>query len=311
MLRHVKVREERPLSFLRESVAYLLSQSARTIPHAAAISHFDCTALVEYGESETGKVDAGDPGALFKRALRKNFSAFFLKALAHGLYHHPELNGFLEYTPLRNGGTLYCAEDINISFTVHHPKYGVIKPIVRNAHQKTLEQVADEMRKLTRRARRTDPNELYRRAARAYIVSGLRELDLTAIRALLIYLRATLFPRVKPDPAYANTPEDQKLQPEDVLGATTTLANIGMTFHGHQTVTAIIPPEVTMFGVGDLHQAPAVVDGEVVPRWQVTIVGTIDHRAMDGGHVFPLAAKLKECIDEPARIYEWREGDPI
>ena len=74
--------------------------------------------------------------ALLHRAIRKNYSAFFIKAIAHSIYHTPCINGFLDYTPLRNGGTFYLAEDINLSFTVN-TKFGVIKPIIRNPASKT------------------------------------------------------------------------------------------------------------------------------------------------------------------------------
>jgi hypothetical protein len=154
-------------------------------------------------------------------------------------------------------------------------------------------------------------NELYRRVARAYMRTAVRQLDVTGVKALWIYLRAALSPGVRPDPELADVPPEDRLQVEDVLGATLTVANIGMAFRGHQTVTVIIPPEVCMLGIGDLHQAPLVVDGEVVPRYVVRMVGTLDHRAADGGDLFPFARELKRYIDHPALIYDWRPGDAI
>lgn len=311
----VAVREAAPLSWQRQSVAYLLSQSARRIPHAAGVTQFDVTPLVEYGQRPRGDEDAAadtslDEKDLFKRALRRNYSAFFLKALAHGLHHVPILNGFLDFSLLRNGGTLYKAEDINFSFTVH-TKRGVVRPVVRNPHTKTLEQVASEMRDLARRARRTDPDVLYERAARAYVGAALRQLDPGALPGLWMWLRHRLAPRTRPDPELAGVPEDQQLSPEEILGATCTLANIGMMVAGNQTVTVIIPPEVCMFGIGDLHLAPLVVNGEIVPRWVITMCVTMDHRAFDAGEGFPLYQRLKETMDHPETIYEWQPGDPV
>jgi pyruvate/2-oxoglutarate dehydrogenase complex dihydrolipoamide acyltransferase (E2) component len=304
--RHVKVREELPLSFLRQSVSYLLSHSAKRIPHAAGITHFDVTNLVEYGE-EQETLSQLDDKALYKRSLRKNFSAFFLKAIAHGLHHVPTLNGFLDYNFIRNGGTLYKAEDVNISFTVH-TRHGVVRPVLRNAHQKDLQTVAGEMRDLTRRARRTDPDWLYREAARIYAREAVRQLDLGALGGLWMLARS-VFRSPKPD--FADTPEEKRLKPEEVLGSTSTLANIGMMVTGHQTMTVIIPPEVTMFGIGDLHLAPRVVDGEVVPRWTITLCATMDHRAFDAGEGFPMYQHLKRYFENPSIIYDWKPGDEI
>ena len=314
MLRHVKVREARPLSFLRQSVAYMLSQSARTIPHAAGITTFDVTPLVEYGKSEDERL--GSSGRkltekeLLRRAVSRNFSAFFIKMIAHTMHKVPCMNGFIDYTLIRNGGTFYHAEDINLSFTVH-TRFGVVKPIVRNPHEKPLTQVADEMRQLTRKARRTDMDELYFKCARAYMISALREMDVSGWSAMIGYLRSRMWQRWKKDAVFPDVDESQKLQVEDVLGSTCTVANIGMMVHGHQTVTVIIPPEVTMWGIGDLHLAPAVVNGEVVPRYQITLAITLDHRALDGGDIFPFVDIMRRYIENPALIYDWKPGDPV
>ena len=221
------------------------------------------------------------------------------------------LNAFLDYTPLRfKCGTIYLAEDINLSFTIH-TKYGVIKPIVRNPHQKDIGTVANEMRDLTRRARKTDANILYRNAAIAYLKSSLKQCDVKELGGLWMLIRSLLFERVKPDPEFKDVPQDQQLQVSDMLGATCTLANIGSAVDGHQTLTVITPPEVAMFGLSDIHLAPTVVDGQVVPRNTVTLFSTIDHRAYDAGEVFPFIQHLKRYINDPARIYEWKPGDEI
>lgn len=309
--RHIRIRRKVPLSFLRQSVGYMLSYSARNIPHAAGITQLDVTPLIEYTKSaEAGPSDALDEKSVLRRAVRRNYSAFFLKALAHAVYHVPCLNGFLEFSLFRNGGTLYHAEDINFSFTVH-TRFGVIKPIVRNPHLKDIETVANEMRDLARRARHTDPDQLYHRAARALAWSALRELDPRALPGLCLWIREILFARTRPAPEFKDVPEDQKLKVNEILGATCTLASIGMMISGHQTVTVIIPPEVSMFGLGDLHLAPRVVDGKVVPRWVITLCATMDHRAYDAGEAFPLYTNFVRYISNPALIYEWKPGDPI
>jgi len=312
--KHVKIREERPLSFLRQSVAYVLSQSAQTIPHAAMITHYDVTPLIEYTRAteRTLTPREGETAEQFRlrRAVRKNYSAFFLKALAHALEHTPDCNAFLDYRRWRDGGTLYIADDINVSYTVN-TKYGVIKPIVRNPHRKTIETVAAEMRDLTRKARRTDANELYKKAAFAYFKTMVRELNFKELSGIWMSLRMLLWNREKPDPEFKDVPEDQKLQVSDILGATCTLANNGMMVSGHQTVTVITPPEIVMFGLSDFHLAPQVVDGKVVPRYMVTFFATMDHRAFDAGAGFAGFGYLRDYIEHPGKIYEWKPGDVL
>lgn len=313
-LQNVKVRQARRFSLLRESVAHLLSESAKKIPHAAMILQLDVTPLVEYAKASSQEAVAepadNSDKKLLQRAIRKNFSAFFIKAVAHCLYHVPSLNSFLDYRPLSHGGTLYEAEDINLSFTVNTP-VGVVRPILHNPHLKDLETVAQEMRILARKARRTNQDELYYKAAKKLLWTAIRQVDFRGLYSLLIFLRARFITGIKPDPATAHVPETEKLQPEDIMGATCTVANIGMMLPGIQTVTVIVPPEVFFIGIGDLHVAPLVVGGEIVPRSVISVMGTIDHRAFDAGAAFPFHEHLMRYINNPALIYEWKPGDPI
>ncbi len=312
--KHVNVREARRLSFLRQSVAYVLSESARDVPHIAMIVHFDVTPLVQYTD-QFAKEPAdlrtlNSHRALTRLAVSRNFSTFYVKALAHALVHAPTLNAFLDYSPMRTGGIVYHAKDINVGLTVHTTS-GVVKPVLANPHLKPFEVVTEEMRDLTRRTRRTDPEVLYWQTARLLVKEGLRQLDLASLRALYIWLRHTLFHRPTVRPEFAKIPEEQRLKPEELLGATVTIANIGTVVEGHQTVTAIIPPEISMVGIGDLHLEPCVVGGQVEPRYMVTMALTGDHRAMDAGDVFPWLERMRNYFRNPAQIYEWKPGDKI
>ena len=84
-----------------------------------------------------------------------------------------------------------------------------------------------------------------------------------------------------------------------------------MSFEGHQTVTVIIPPEVTMFGIGNVSLVPRVVDGEIVPRYIVTVCATMDHRAYDAGEAFPFITHLARYIENPELVYDWKPGDEV
>jgi len=310
---HVKLKEVRRFSFLRECVAHILSESARKIPHAAVTAKFDLTKLAEYCKesAKDGEADASQThdDTILKQAIRRRFSAFFIKCIAHCLHHVPALNAFVDYAPLTTGGTLYLAEDINLGFAVH-TKYGLLKPVVRNPHLKEIEDVATEMRILSRKARRTDPAELFHRAGRLYMLTALRQLDIGILPAFWLWGRSILRRRVH-DPEIKNAPESDKLLPSDVLGGTMTVTNIGTMIEGYHTVTVIVPPEVAVIGLGSVRQTAEVVDGKVVPRQTVTMCVTIDHRAFDGGEVFPFYHHFRRYVENPGLIYEWKPGDEI
>lgn len=309
--RNVKVKQAKKLSFLRESIAYILSQSAKRVPNAAALCQFDVTPVVEFVHG-TGDHPAGpaedEKRERLRRTLRGNYTAFFLKLLAHAFHHVPQLNGFINYGPWGLGGQLYIAEDIHLSFPVY-TDHGVIMPHIRNPHLKDLQTVADEMADLTRRARQTDPEALYRAAARAYIKIAIKEIDVLGLPALFIYLRSTLLNRARP--AFTDVPEEDKLKVTEVLGTTCTVTSMEGLMTGHHTVSVIVPPEVSMFGISDIAEMPWVVDGAVVPRHVVAISGTIDHRAFDGGEVFPFYGHLRRYLENPSVIWDWKPGDEI
>ncbi len=311
---NVKVKQAVPFSMLRQGVAYMLSIAAKRIPHASMTSELDVTPLVEYTRDKDKEIARNavkmTNEILFRRAIHKNFSAFFVKAIAHAVSHVPCMNAFLDWSPVTTRGTLYHAEDINMGVTVHTKK-GVVRPIVRNPHVKTLETVAAELRDLSRRARRSDPEELYRRAAIHYIMPSIRQLDVRALWPGFLLLRELLFHPYRPEPEYATVKPEDKLDATEILGATCSIANIGMVVPGHQTVTVLAPPEVMMFGLGDLHLGPRVVDGQIVVRSVMTICCTMDHRAYDAGEAFPFGDYMLKYIANPALIYEWKPGDEI
>ena len=309
---NVRISKKKPMNFLRQGVAFMLTHSANTIPHAAMITQFDITPVMDYtkaSEKTITRRDGETPEQFrLRRAVRKNYSAFFLKSLAHAMANSG-LPMFLDYRTWRGPGNLYYTDEVNISYTVN-TNYGVIKPIVRNANLKTIVEVASEMRELTRKARRTDPNELYRRLAVEYVKYAIKELNFSDIKVVWMLLRALLWMRDPVAPELADVPEDQKLKPSDMLGATCTLANNGMAVSGNQTQTIITPPELYMFGISDLHQAAWVVDGQVVPRWVIPFFATMDHRALDAGEAFPYFARLAHFFQHPEKIYEWEPGMP-
>lgn len=54
--------------------------------------------------------------------------------------------------------------------------------------------------------------------------------------------------------------------------------------------------------VGAVSDRPAVVDGQVVVRPQLTITATIDHRFIDGAQIAVLAKTMRAVFDDPTRL---------
>lgn len=92
-----------------------------------------------------------------------------------------------------------------------------------------------------------------------------------------------------------------KLAPEEYQGGTTSISNLGM--YGVEEFSAIInPPQSTIFAVGAGLAQVVAVDGESVVATMMTVVISVDHRAIDGSVGAELLSAFKAIVEDPVRI---------
>lgn len=89
------------------------------------------------------------------------------------------------------------------------------------------------------------------------------------------------------------------LRPEDVLGGTFTLSNLGM--YGVDRFTAILnPPQAAILAVGRVAKRPAVGEGDRVEvRPMATLTLTADHRIVDGAQAARFLDDLRMVLERP------------
>ncbi len=91
---------------------------------------------------------------------------------------------------------------------------------------------------------------------------------------------------------------DSKLSAEELGGGTFTVSNLGA--FGIDGFTPIINlPQCAILGVGRIEKRPAVVGDQIVPRDQVTLSLTFDHRIVDGAPAARFLAALRGGIENP------------
>jgi pyruvate dehydrogenase E2 component (dihydrolipoamide acetyltransferase) len=84
----------------------------------------------------------------------------------------------------------------------------------------------------------------------------------------------------------------------DMQGGCFTVSNLGA--FGIDAFTPIInPPECAVLGVGRIAKRPAVVGDAVVPRDQVTLNLTFDHRIVDGAPAARFLQALGQAVENP------------
>jgi len=125
--------EQVPLSTMRRTIAKRLAESTGPIPHFYLTVDYDVTNLMTLRQqmNEIVKISVND---------------FIIKAAALALRHHPNVNASWGDDAIAQHG------QIHIGVAVSTPE-GLITPVVRNADQKSVGDIATEVRALAEKAK--------------------------------------------------------------------------------------------------------------------------------------------------------------
>ncbi len=132
-----------PLSAMRRTIAKRLAESTGPIPHFYLTADFDVTNLTSVRQQlidiEGAKLSVND---------------FMIRAVALALRHHPNINASWGSEAITQHG------EIHIGVAVATPE-GLITPVIRNADQKFVLEIAQEVRALAEKAknRKLKPDE--------------------------------------------------------------------------------------------------------------------------------------------------------
>ena len=99
----------------------------------------------------------------------------------------------------------------------------------------------------------------------------------------------------------AKRAKENKLTLEELQGGTFTISNGGI--YGSLLSTPIInPPQSGILGMHAMQERPIALNGQVVIRPMMYIALTYDHRVVDGREAVTFLKRIKEVIENPARI---------
>ena len=95
--------------------------------------------------------------------------------------------------------------------------------------------------------------------------------------------------------------KDNKLKPEELEGGTFTISNGGV--YGSMLSTPIInPPQSGILGLHAIQERPVAREGQVVIRPMMFLALSYDHRIVDGREAVGFLRRVKEIIEDPARM---------
>ena len=218
---------DQPMTEMRRTIAKRLVTSLGPIPHFFLTTEIEMDRAAEMRSA----IKELEPD------LKISINDIIIKVAAAALIQHPQVNASFQEKAVR----YYDHADIGVAVAIED---GLITPIVRSADQKSLSEIAAEVRDLAERARH------------------------------------------------------RKLRPEEFMGATFSISNLGM--FGIDEFTAVInPPEGAILAVGAMSPKPVVRNNEVVVRQMMRVTLSCDHRAIDGATGAKFLQTFKKILENP------------
>ncbi|MGJ3220820.1 dihydrolipoamide acetyltransferase family protein [Geobacillus thermoleovorans] len=129
-----------PLTGIRKAIAKAMVRSTRTIPQVTHFGEADATRLVQHRRRIQPLAE--------QQGVKLTYLAYVVKALAAVLKKYPMLNASLD----EEREEIVIHEFIHIGFAVDTDR-GLLVPVIRDADQKSLFQIAKEIEELTAKAR--------------------------------------------------------------------------------------------------------------------------------------------------------------
>jgi 2-oxoglutarate dehydrogenase E2 component (dihydrolipoamide succinyltransferase) len=92
-----------------------------------------------------------------------------------------------------------------------------------------------------------------------------------------------------------------KIAPDELQGGTFTISNGGV-FGSLMSTPIVNPPQSGVLGMHTIQERPVARDGQVVVRPMMYLALTYDHRIVDGREAVTFLKRIKDAVEEPARL---------
>jgi 2-oxoglutarate dehydrogenase E2 component (dihydrolipoamide succinyltransferase) len=94
---------------------------------------------------------------------------------------------------------------------------------------------------------------------------------------------------------------DNKLAMDELSGGTFTITNGGV-FGSLLSTPILNAPQSGILGMHAIQERPVAVEGQVVIRPMMYVALSYDHRLVDGQQSVSFLVRLKELVEDPARL---------
>jgi 2-oxoglutarate dehydrogenase E2 component (dihydrolipoamide succinyltransferase) len=94
---------------------------------------------------------------------------------------------------------------------------------------------------------------------------------------------------------------ENKIMPEELQGGTFTISNGGV-FGSLMSTPIVNPPQSGVLGMHSIQERPIAKNGQVVIAPMMYIALTYDHRIVDGREAVTFLKRIKDAVENPARM---------
>ena len=99
----------------------------------------------------------------------------------------------------------------------------------------------------------------------------------------------------------AGRARERRLAPDELQGGTFTITNGGV-FGSLLSTPILNPPQSGILGMHTIQPRPVARDGQVVIRPMMYVALSYDHRLVDGAQAVSFLVRVKELLEDPARM---------
>lgn len=100
---------------------------------------------------------------------------------------------------------------------------------------------------------------------------------------------------------YATKAREGKITIDDLQGGVFSISN-GGTYGSLLSTPILNPPQSGILGMHTIQQRPVAVNGQVVIRPMMYLALSYDHRLVDGKEAVTFLIRIKDCLENPARL---------
>jgi len=290
----------------RRVTAFATQDSWKNAPHATYLYEPDITDFHNHYLKIRYKIEEDSS---------MTFTVVMLKAIAEALKQSPKLNSLINYNYRTAVGKSHHLKEISIAMPWLLPDLRLISPVIHDVGNKTLKNIADEIKDIRRKIDNTSIEVMQYFVAKEQLLHNLKHLRLGVIRQFLSSFFGKNKIRISKEQKkkYLETPDEDKITTRDIFDASVLVSNLGSVFKqqkGGITLLDLISPQVFAIAINALQERPGVFKNErgekkIGIRKILPLTLTIDHRALDGADFVPFQESLDKIFNNPKILDSW------